>query len=164
MSNSSGVENWEYGCRDPSCWPCDTLCLRKLALTSLTSSSRSWSLLFSYVCPIVQYLICLFCSTALYYWYICSLRVCDIRHEVENKSSIHKNILTQRVVGRTVCVSLEPSVLAYPISEVRPTLLSSAVYSLLNAQKHISQFLFLCGLTLSCCNVTLEGFWELQHL
>jgi hypothetical protein len=37
----SGLENREYGCRDPSCWPYGTLYPQKLALTSPTSGGRS---------------------------------------------------------------------------------------------------------------------------
>jgi hypothetical protein len=36
-----GLENLEYGRRDPSCWPPGTLCLQKLALTSPTSNCSS---------------------------------------------------------------------------------------------------------------------------
>jgi hypothetical protein len=39
-SSSSGLESREYGHRDPPCWPCDTFCPQKLALTSLTSGGR----------------------------------------------------------------------------------------------------------------------------
>jgi hypothetical protein len=35
------LENREYGCRDPSPWPCGTLYPQKLALTSPTSGGRS---------------------------------------------------------------------------------------------------------------------------
>jgi hypothetical protein len=37
----TGLENREYGRRDPSCWPRGTLYPHKLALTSPTSGSRS---------------------------------------------------------------------------------------------------------------------------
>jgi hypothetical protein len=37
----SGLENREYGHRDPSRCPRGTLCSQKLALTSLTSGGRS---------------------------------------------------------------------------------------------------------------------------
>jgi hypothetical protein len=40
-SNGSGLENREYGRRDPSRWPRGTLYPQKLALTSPTSDSRS---------------------------------------------------------------------------------------------------------------------------
>jgi hypothetical protein len=40
-SNGSGLENREYGLRDPSHWPRGTLCPQKLALTSLTIGGRS---------------------------------------------------------------------------------------------------------------------------
>jgi hypothetical protein len=36
-----GLENREYGRRDPSCWPRDTLYPQKLALPSPTSGGRS---------------------------------------------------------------------------------------------------------------------------
>jgi hypothetical protein len=52
-SSSSGLENREYCHRDPLCWPCDTLYLQKLALSSLTSDGRSQTKtmeLYSYVC------------------------------------------------------------------------------------------------------------------
>jgi hypothetical protein len=39
-SSGSGLEHREYGRRDPSHWPCDTL-HQKLALTSLPSGGRS---------------------------------------------------------------------------------------------------------------------------
>jgi hypothetical protein len=39
-SSGSGLENREYGRRDPSRWPRGTLYLQKLALTSPTSSGR----------------------------------------------------------------------------------------------------------------------------
>jgi hypothetical protein len=38
---SSGLENREYGSRDPSRWPRHTLYPQKLALTSPTSGGRS---------------------------------------------------------------------------------------------------------------------------
>jgi hypothetical protein len=40
-SSRSGPENWEYGHRDLSCWPCDTLYPPKLALT--LPKSCAWS-------------------------------------------------------------------------------------------------------------------------
>jgi hypothetical protein len=40
-SSGSGLEIWEYGRRDPSRLPHDTLCPQKLALTALTSDCRS---------------------------------------------------------------------------------------------------------------------------
>jgi hypothetical protein len=40
-SSGSGLENWEYGHRDPLRWPRDTLYPQKLALTSPTSGGRS---------------------------------------------------------------------------------------------------------------------------
>jgi hypothetical protein len=40
-NSGSGLENREYGRRDPSRWPRGTLYPQKLALTSLTSSGRS---------------------------------------------------------------------------------------------------------------------------
>jgi hypothetical protein len=40
-SSGSGLENWEYDRRDPSCSPHDTLYLQKLALTSPRSCVRS---------------------------------------------------------------------------------------------------------------------------
>jgi hypothetical protein len=40
-SSGSGLEIREYGRRDPSRWPRDTLYAQKLALTSLTSGGRS---------------------------------------------------------------------------------------------------------------------------
>jgi hypothetical protein len=40
-SSGSGLENREYGRRDPLCWPRDTPYQQKLALTLPTSSSRS---------------------------------------------------------------------------------------------------------------------------
>jgi hypothetical protein len=40
-SSSCGLENREYGCRDPSHWPCGILYLQKLALTWLTSIGPS---------------------------------------------------------------------------------------------------------------------------
>jgi hypothetical protein len=40
-SSGSGLENWEYGCRDPSRWPRDTLCSQHLLITSPTSGCRS---------------------------------------------------------------------------------------------------------------------------
>jgi hypothetical protein len=40
-SKSSGLESWEYGCRNPLHWPRDTLYLQTLALTSPTSGGRS---------------------------------------------------------------------------------------------------------------------------
>jgi hypothetical protein len=41
MVLKSGLEHREYGHRDPSRWPCDTLHPQKLALTSPTSGCRS---------------------------------------------------------------------------------------------------------------------------
>jgi hypothetical protein len=40
-SSGSCLESREYGRRDPSRWPCGTLCPQKLALTSPTSDGRS---------------------------------------------------------------------------------------------------------------------------
>jgi hypothetical protein len=40
-SSGSSLENLEYYCRDPSCWPCGTVYLQKLALTSPTGSDHS---------------------------------------------------------------------------------------------------------------------------
>jgi hypothetical protein len=40
-SSGSGLENREYGREDPLRWPRDTLYPQKLALTSMTSGSRS---------------------------------------------------------------------------------------------------------------------------
>jgi hypothetical protein len=40
-SSCSGLEKREYGCRDPSRWPRDTLYPQKLALSSPTSGGRS---------------------------------------------------------------------------------------------------------------------------
>jgi hypothetical protein len=39
MPPKIGMENWDYGCRDPSRWPRGTHYPQKLALTSLTSGS-----------------------------------------------------------------------------------------------------------------------------
>jgi hypothetical protein len=41
MGFYTGLENQEYGRRDPSSWPRDTLYLQKLTLTSLTSCGGS---------------------------------------------------------------------------------------------------------------------------
>jgi hypothetical protein len=43
-SSGSGLENREYGRRDPSLWPHGTLYPHKLALTSPTSGGRSVSI------------------------------------------------------------------------------------------------------------------------
>jgi hypothetical protein len=40
-SSGSGLESWEYDCKDPSCWPRGTLYPQMLALTSLTNGSCS---------------------------------------------------------------------------------------------------------------------------
>jgi hypothetical protein len=40
-NSGSGLGDWDYGCRDPSCWPRDTLYPQKLALTSPTVGGRS---------------------------------------------------------------------------------------------------------------------------
>jgi hypothetical protein len=40
-NSGSGLEGEDYGRRDPSHWPRDTLCPQKLALTSPTSGDRS---------------------------------------------------------------------------------------------------------------------------
>jgi hypothetical protein len=40
-NRGSGLERWEYGRRDPSRWRCGILYPKMLALTSLTSGSRS---------------------------------------------------------------------------------------------------------------------------
>jgi hypothetical protein len=40
-SSGSGLENREYGRRNPLRWPCDTLYQQKLALTSPTSDGHS---------------------------------------------------------------------------------------------------------------------------
>jgi hypothetical protein len=49
MLTSPGLESREYGCRDPSRWPHDTLYLQKLALTSPTSGGLSVGIVCSYV-------------------------------------------------------------------------------------------------------------------
>jgi hypothetical protein len=41
IGSGSGLENREYGLRDPLCWQCKTFYLQKLALTSSTSGCRS---------------------------------------------------------------------------------------------------------------------------
>jgi hypothetical protein len=41
ISSVFGLENWEYGRRDPSRWPRGTLYLRKLAVTSPTGGNDS---------------------------------------------------------------------------------------------------------------------------
>jgi hypothetical protein len=61
--SDSGLENREYGCRDPSSWPRGILYPQKLALTWPTSGSRSFCIVHSrtqtteFVCLFV----CLFC-------------------------------------------------------------------------------------------------------
>jgi hypothetical protein len=40
-SSGYGLENREYACRDPSCWPCDILYPQKLPQTLLTNSGHS---------------------------------------------------------------------------------------------------------------------------
>jgi hypothetical protein len=40
-SRGSGLENWEYGRREPSRWPRGTIYPQKFALTSPTSGDRS---------------------------------------------------------------------------------------------------------------------------
>jgi hypothetical protein len=40
-SSDSGLENREYGCTDPACWPHGTIYPQKLALTSLTNGAHS---------------------------------------------------------------------------------------------------------------------------
>jgi hypothetical protein len=37
----AGLENRDYGCKDPSHWPCGTFYMQKLALTSPTSGVHS---------------------------------------------------------------------------------------------------------------------------
>jgi hypothetical protein len=65
-----------------------------------------------YVCPSVQYLICLFFSTALNYRYIFGLRFRDITYDEwlgeVDKSDVHKNRLNERVAEWTTNVSREP--------------------------------------------------------
>jgi hypothetical protein len=46
-SSGSGLEIREYGCRDPSRWPRDTLYPQNMALTSPTSGGRSVSIVRS---------------------------------------------------------------------------------------------------------------------
>jgi hypothetical protein len=46
-STCSGLENRDYDRRDPSRWPCGTLCSPKLAPTSSTSGGRSIGILLS---------------------------------------------------------------------------------------------------------------------
>jgi hypothetical protein len=41
MTSASGLENPNYGSRDPPCWPYGTLYPQKQALTSVTSGGRS---------------------------------------------------------------------------------------------------------------------------
>jgi hypothetical protein len=40
-NSCSGLEHREYCCRDPLCWPCNTLYLQQLTLTSPTSGGHS---------------------------------------------------------------------------------------------------------------------------
>jgi hypothetical protein len=46
-SSGSGLENREYDCRNPLWWPCNALCLQKLALTSPTNGDRLASIVLS---------------------------------------------------------------------------------------------------------------------
>jgi hypothetical protein len=46
-SSGSGLENREYGRKDPLCWPCNTVYPQKLALTSTTSGGRSVGIVHS---------------------------------------------------------------------------------------------------------------------
>jgi hypothetical protein len=46
-SSGFGLEDQEYGCRDPLCWPHGTLHPQKLALISPTSGSRSFGIVRS---------------------------------------------------------------------------------------------------------------------
>jgi hypothetical protein len=45
--SGSGLENWDYSCREASRWPCGTLYPQKLALISLTSGGRSVGIVHS---------------------------------------------------------------------------------------------------------------------
>jgi hypothetical protein len=47
-SSDSGLENWEYDCRDPSRWPYDILSPQNLVLTLPTSCSHSVSIVYSW--------------------------------------------------------------------------------------------------------------------
>jgi hypothetical protein len=51
-SSGSGLESREYGCRDPSRWPRDTLYPQKLALTSPASGGRSVGIVRSGLRPL----------------------------------------------------------------------------------------------------------------
>jgi hypothetical protein len=46
-SSGSGLENKEYGSKDPSLWPSGTIYPQKLAPTSPTSSGRSVGIVYS---------------------------------------------------------------------------------------------------------------------
>jgi hypothetical protein len=46
-NSGSGLENREYGRRDPSCWPHGTLYPQKMALTPLTSDGLSVGIVHS---------------------------------------------------------------------------------------------------------------------
>jgi hypothetical protein len=46
-SSGFGLESQEYGCRDMSCWPHDTLYPQKLEISSQTSGSRSIGIVHS---------------------------------------------------------------------------------------------------------------------
>jgi hypothetical protein len=59
-SSGFGVENRNYGRRDPPCWPRDTpLCPQKLSLTSLTSGDCSVGIVRSRLSP-RSFFFCLF--------------------------------------------------------------------------------------------------------
>jgi hypothetical protein len=50
-SSCSGLENRDYGCRDPRRWPLDTLYPEKLAITSSTSGGHSGGIVRSRTQP-----------------------------------------------------------------------------------------------------------------
>jgi hypothetical protein len=72
-SSGSGLENREYGRRDPSSWPRGTLYLQKLVLTFLTSAVRSVGIFHSRtkvrgVCFLFTLMKCFLNSVLVTYW------------------------------------------------------------------------------------------------
>jgi hypothetical protein len=79
-----GLEIQEQGREDPLCWPCDTLYLRKLALTSPTSGGHSVGIVHSGIKATVFFSVYMYMYVCVCVWvcgvetiiniYICSLQ------------------------------------------------------------------------------------------
>jgi hypothetical protein len=96
-SSSSGPENREYGHRDPSRWPCDTLCPQRLALTSPTNGGNSVSRYSSFADWGHRFFFMLACSSETSVSHCKTVRCQPRRHSVREVSAV----ITYFVIERT---------------------------------------------------------------